>query len=109
MGGADEKTPTKRIRTSSQGNESDHEEKEKIVKKQGEGDEKVETPSKENEGDKATAGAVTETSAGEKDEKREEGPKSDTPKKDSKEDSKKEKSTGDEKIEKKEDTDAEAN
>merc|ERR1712060_125861 len=106
--GADEKTPTKRIRTSSQGNESDHEEKEKIVKKQGEGDEKVETPSKENEGDKATAGAVTETSAGEKDEKREEGPKSDTPKKDSKQDSKKEKSTGDEKIEKKEDADAEA-
>jgi len=106
--GGDEKTPTKRVRTSSQGNESDHEEKEKIVKKQGEGDEKVKTSSKEKEGDKATAGAVTETSAGEKDEKREEAPKSDTPKKDPKQDSTKDKSTGDEKIEKKEDADAEA-
>jgi len=106
--GGDEKTPTKRVRTSNQGNESDHEEKAKIVKKQVEGDEKVETSSKENEGDKATAGAVAEASAGEKDEKREEEPKSDTPKKDSKQDSNKDKSTGDEKIEKKEDADAEA-
>jgi len=106
--GGDEKTPTKRVRTSNQANESDHEEKEKIVKKQGEGVEKVEPLNKESEGDKATAGAVTETSAGEKDEKREEVPKSETPKKDSKQDSTKDAGTGDEKIEKKEDADAEA-
>jgi len=106
--GGEEKTPTKRVRTSNQGSESDHEEKEKIVKKQGEGVEKVETLSKESEGDKATAGAVTETSAAEKDEKREEVPTSETPKKDSKQDSTKDTTTGDEKTEKKEDADAEA-
>merc|ERR1712060_967402 len=106
--GGDEKTPTKRVRTSNQANESDHEEKEKIVKKQGEGVEKVEPLNKESEGDKAAAGAVTVTNAGEKDEKHEEGPKSDTLKEDSKEDSNKDKSKGDEKIEKKVDTDAES-
>merc|ERR1711920_926750 len=95
--GEDEKTPTKRVRTSNQGKELDHEEKEKIVKKQAEGAEKVETLSKESEGDKAAAGAATEISSGEKDEKLEVEPKIDALKKDSKEDAKTDKSTGDEK------------
>merc|ERR1719245_1939137 len=41
--GEDEMTPTKRVRTSNQGNESDHEEKEKVVEKPADGAEKVET------------------------------------------------------------------
>jgi len=95
--GADEKKPTKRVRTSNQGSDSDHEEKEKIVKKQAEGDEKGEISSRGSEGDKETAGAVTEASAGEKDEESEEVPEIDKPKEDSKEDSNMDKSTVDEK------------
>jgi len=101
--GEDEKTPTKRVRTSNQGNESDHEEKEKVVEKPADGAEKVETLSKESEGDKATAEAVAETIEGEK---LEEVPKSETPKKHSKQDSNMDKSTGEEETEKKSEADA---
>jgi len=103
--GEDEKTPTKRVRTSNQGKKSDHEEKEKVVEKPADGVEKVETLSKESEGDKATAEAVTEIIEGEK---LQEVPKSETHKKQSKQDSNMVKSKGEEKTEKKSEGDADA-
>jgi len=80
----DEKTPSKRVRKSNQGTESDHEEKEKIVKKQAEGVEKGKTSNNLSEEDKASAGTVSDPSTGKKNEKHEEGTTSDKPKVDAK-------------------------
>jgi len=106
--GSGEKHPIKRVRTSPQSNESDHEEKEKILKKRPEGGvKKVGTLSKVSEGDKADDEDVTEeTSAPENDEKREDQPetnkqKEDTPKTDSNQGSNLDKSPGGDKIKEK--------